>query len=436
MALDSPRDGSLLSFRVLRLSKPQINLTAPERVDLARDVREGGTLSPLIPESRSEFVPEEAFARRVECRHPADLFGVDGSIELARDIGEVYLGETISCYASLGNYSNQVVSLVDIKAEMQSERSRSYLFQNSTPLPGMAPGVKRDFTIKFDVKELGSHTLICTSQYTSQDGDRKICPQYFRFSASSPLSLRTKVRPVAGDIFLEACLENAKSGPLILEYVRFDPSKAYTVASVDQHPESITSGPLKDYINSLKIVQPNKGTRNFLFKFSPTESTSSSVESASADERGVLGKMEIKWKGALGEIGRLQTQLIKTGGSSGQKDIQGQVIKMNDSVPIFDPFEVTVRIRNTTVRALGPLSLVLKPANNMKAEEMPVLMDGLQSILLNTLPPHKSCDVACKMIAVQPGVHTINGFSVIHQTDGFGFGSIDPVQIFVDDVTG
>jgi hypothetical protein len=35
--------------------------------------------------------------------------------------------------------------------------------------------------------------LVCMAVYTDWDGERKYLPQYFKFMASNPLSVRTKV---------------------------------------------------------------------------------------------------------------------------------------------------------------------------------------------------------------------------------------------------
>ena len=98
-------------------------------------------------------------------------------------------------------------------------------------------------------------------------------PQYFKFSASNPLSVRTKVaflhrvavwellcdaplqmrspmlttsffaqtRQVLDSTFLEASLENATKGHLLLEYVRFDPAPGVQVEPVDVRDALTTS---------------------------------------------------------------------------------------------------------------------------------------------------------------------------------------------------
>lgn len=80
------------------------------------------------------------------------------------------------------------------QAELQTERHKTILYDiTSVPLRSLEPGARHDFVVKHDIKELGPHTLVCSTVYTSADGERKYMPQYFKFSASNPLSVRTKV---------------------------------------------------------------------------------------------------------------------------------------------------------------------------------------------------------------------------------------------------
>lgn len=81
--------------------------------------------------------------------------------------------QTICCFVSLSNSSSQVVSCVGMKAEVQSKRSRVVVFDDiSTGMPVMPPGKTRGFIFRYDVKEPGAHTIICSSQFTAQEGDR------------------------------------------------------------------------------------------------------------------------------------------------------------------------------------------------------------------------------------------------------------------------
>ena len=58
-----------------------------------------------------------------------------------------------------------------IKAELQTERQRLVLFDNTAAaIPTLQPGAAHDFTVEHDLKELGAHTLVCSTVYTDVDG--------------------------------------------------------------------------------------------------------------------------------------------------------------------------------------------------------------------------------------------------------------------------
>lgn len=77
--------------------------------------------------------------------------------------------------------------------------------------------------------------------------------QYFRFSASTPLSIRPKVRMVGGAMYLEACLENGMTKSLLLDYVNFEPTTVYQAEPIEVETSAMPAGPLTKYINSLQV---------------------------------------------------------------------------------------------------------------------------------------------------------------------------------------
>ena len=57
----------------------------------------------------------------------------------------------------------------------------------------MGPGHRHEFMVQHDIKELGMHTLVCSTVYTAADGERRYFPENFKFSSSNPLYVKTKV---------------------------------------------------------------------------------------------------------------------------------------------------------------------------------------------------------------------------------------------------
>lgn len=70
------------------------------------------------------------------------------------------------------------VLVMPLQAELQSDRQNMVLHDSSAaPLPSLPPGGRHDFIVRHEVKELGSHTLVCSSMYVAQDGSRRMQPQ-------------------------------------------------------------------------------------------------------------------------------------------------------------------------------------------------------------------------------------------------------------------
>lgn len=77
-------------------------------------------------------------------------------------------------------------------------------------------------------------------------------------------------------------------------------------------------------------------------------------------------------------------------------------------------------------------NLHCSPGGDVLDWDMPVLLHGVQSISVDTLPPASSCDVVLRMVASVPGVHTIGALTAVHEIDGFEFGTVAPYQVFVN----
>ena len=195
-----------------------------------------------------------AFERRLDLRRASDASGVTPMLLLPQAFGEIYLGETLSCYVSVGNHSRATARDVGIKCELHTERQRVVLRDDTArPIARLQPGESRDFVVEHDLKELGAHTLVCSAVYTDGGepglggGERQFAPQYFKFSAGNPLAVRTKVRAGAPNrTLLEACVENATKHPLFLSEARFDAVPGLVCERVDPPTTSNRGGVLGD----------------------------------------------------------------------------------------------------------------------------------------------------------------------------------------------
>lgn len=66
-----------------------------------------------------------------------------------------------------------------------------------------------------------------------------------------------QTRAVGSECFLEACVENGAKAPLVLDYVRFDPTPGLLAAPVvrsSSSTEALDQEPLGGYVQSLQVA--------------------------------------------------------------------------------------------------------------------------------------------------------------------------------------
>ncbi|KAJ8636200.1 hypothetical protein MRB53_010467 [Persea americana] len=310
-----------LAFRVMRLCRPSFHVETPLRLDpldliVGEDLFDDphALLSSHDFISKSKFSKEQgeegptdlSYRNRFELQNPYDAMGLSGLLVLPQAFGAIYLGETFCSYISINNSSNFEARDIAIKAEIQTEKQRILLLDTSkSPVESIRSGGRYDFIVEHDVKELGPHTLVCTALYNDGDGERKYLPQFFKFVVANPLSVRTKVRSVKENTYLEACIENHTKSNLFMDQVDFEPALHWTAAilKADEH-HSETDFQTREIFNSPVLIKAGGGIHNFLYQLKLSSQESAQMRS------NVLGKLQITWRTNLGEPGRLQTQQI------------------------------------------------------------------------------------------------------------------------------
>ena len=331
MAASRPTGASALQFRVMRLPRPTLEIESPLRF-AAEDL-----LGTCVPRDSIPHPSSEAFERRLDLFAAEDASGMSGMLLLPQNFGVVHLGETFASYVSVSNSSDRVARDVAIKVELQTNRRRVALFDNAAaPLPAIQPGASYDFIVEHDLKELGAHTLACSVGYAEDvpagvPADRRRHPQHFKFDVANPVAVRTKVRPGRdGATFLEACVENATKTPLLLSAATFEPAPRFTCDAVGPpksagaNGASIPAGAdagggvgLPSLAGrDLCVLDAAGGSAHFLFELREKrggwrgEAGEASAAADAATPPDALGKLEIRWRGRMGETGRLQTQQI------------------------------------------------------------------------------------------------------------------------------
>eukprot|EP00897_Mesotaenium_endlicherianum_P002298 jgi/Mesen1/2096/ME000151S01356 len=422
---EGSKDGSnhSLAFRVMRLCRPALQVDLPLRCyphDLALG-EDDPSPPPPVPKDQEQF-----FSTRSDLKEAKDAFGINGTMVLPQAFG----------YISVGNHSSHDITNVVIKAELQTERQRLVLADNSkAPVALLPAGGRHDFIIEHDIKELGAHTLVCSAGY-HDISEQKYLPQYFKFVASNPLSVRTKVRVVKDSSYLEACIENTTKLPLFLDHVRFDPAPAWQVKAVE--PQEPELGDVEDALRGLfkpvNLVRAGGGTRHFLYHLTraPAEASSSSarMEGGSA-----LGKLEITWRTTLGEPGRLQTQQI-VGNPIARKEVELKLVELPSRIVLERPFIVQCRLTNCTERPLGPLTVSMPQQVDAPggAPKPPVIVvvSGPWSLTVPGVQANASYHFSLCMVALAAGVQRIAGIGVLDVRDAKPYDTLAPTEVYVE----
>ncbi|CAN6317968.1 unnamed protein product [Urochloa humidicola] len=433
-----------LAFRVMRLSRPSLQPDPaallrfdPRDVFLPEDALTGPDPSAaadflhrlLHPPDSTAAVPGDfTFRDRFLLRDPADALALPGLLVLPQSFGAIYLGETFCSYISINNSSSFEARDVVIKAEIQTERQRMLLLDTSkSPVESIRSGGRYDFIVEHDVKELGAHTLVCTALYNDGDGERKYLPQFFKFSVSNPLSVRTKVRTIKDITYLEACIENHTKSNLYMDQVDFEPAQQWkaTRLEADEHPSAVKSE-LGDLCKQPILIRAGGGIYNYLYQL---RSLSDEADQPKSELSSILGKFQITWRTNLGEPGRLQTQNIHSTPTA-SKDVDLRAVKVPPIIYAERPFMVNLCLTNQTDKTVGPFEVFLAPS--MTGEERAVLVNGLQKLILPLVEPFESIEFDLSMVATQLGVQKISGITMHAVQEKKYYEPLPDIEIFVD----
>ena len=356
-------------------------------------------------------------------------------------------------------------------------------------LATLAPGDHHEFIVKHDVRDLGPHTLLCASAYVTPaaPNEPRYSPQAYKFLVLNPLIVRTKHRGLGSStVFLEATIENKTEDPMLLESVDLAVASGYTFEKITSEANNTARnsvgknnmGPLGDYIASVPLLDPRGGASSYVFKLtrlwqqgqeqqnqsqkqaqSGTSSAKTSPRGGSTDHDGAaLGKLDIKWTGAMGDLARLQTQII-SGNPRPHRELRLEVIKFPDRIAVAEPFTLELSIVSGVDRRLGPAKVSYHPAYTMKSAlsapisgtaatttmistglvgissdaEEGIVLDGLQSECINEISPRGRAHLTLSMLPILPGRQFIQGLILTDERDGRVFDTLIPIEVYVEE---
>uniref|UniRef100_A0A665V2A2 Uncharacterized protein n=1 Tax=Echeneis naucrates TaxID=173247 RepID=A0A665V2A2_ECHNA len=308
-------------------------------------------------------------------------------LTLPQNFGNIFLGETFSSYISVHNDSNQVVKDILVKADLQTSSQRLNLSASNSAVAELKPECCIDDVIHHEVKEIGTHILVCAVSYTTQYGEKLYFRKFFKFQTD--------------EVFLEAQIQNITTSPMFMEKVSLEPSMMYNVTELNT---VICGDEGKSTFGKMSYLQP-MDTRQYLYCLKPKPEY--------AEKAGVIkgvtviGKLDIVWKTNLGERGRLQTSQLQRM-APGYGDIRLSLEMIPDTVNLEEPFDIICKVTNCSERTMD---LVLEMCNTRS-----IHWCGVSGRQLGKLSPATFLSLPLTLLSSVQGLQSISGLRL---TDTF-----------------
>ena len=339
--------------------------------------------------------------------------GLDGSLRLSAAFGEIYLGETFSCYLTVQNCSNEVVSNVIIKAELQAT-SKRYLLHNleNSPIPSLSPSETEDSVLKRVIRDEGVHILVCTASYLTGNSGRRSFRKFFKFNVAQPFSMshrQLQCRPavrkegVVGDVLIETEIENATPSTLCITSIRMvcnDP--LFVLVADDSHPVDETI-----YIPASCCVQ-------FLHRLRPCRNPETQTFPPSSS---TLGYLELSWSRGWGEVGMILSPALYYNVSP-KSFIEADFVSM-PALIAGTPSSVKCKIVNTHNYEGQTLKVVL--VNNPGTA---VMLCGNSGYELPVIPPKSHTEIQLTLMPLKAGMHRVGGLVLQGLTEKYVFDNL------------
>lgn len=317
---------------------------------------------------------------------------------LPQSFGNIYLGETFSCYVCVHNETNQVVHDVSVKADLETSCQRIPVSTNNSVSVALGPDETVNDVIHHEVKDLGYHILFCEVSYMTSLNTISSFKKVFKFQVVKPLDVKTKFYNAESDeIYLEAQVQNITSGPICLEKVALECSQLFTVTSLN----SLQDG--TSVFGKMNLLQPQASCQ-YLYCLTPLPSLASDPRRLAATTN--IGKLDIVWRSNLGERGRLQTsQLQRMPPDYG--DLRMSFEALPSKVTLEIPFDFKFKIINTSERQMD-LVLKLKSIDNSG-----LLWSGISERKIGALEPGATTVAALCAFPIAAGLQNLSGISLI-----------------------
>lgn len=282
----------------------------------------------------------------------------------------------------------------------------------------MSPGETINHVLHHEVKELGTHILVCDVTYAAQQNDKMNFRKFFKFQVMKPLDVKTKFYNAESDeVFLEAQVQNITVGNINLDRVSLEPSSVFSVGALraaggeEDEAGVFTSG----------TALQSQDCWQYLYCLTPRPEM---VTDKALSTLTNIGKLDIVWRTALCDKGRLQTsQLQRQPPSSG--DIKVAVIAAPALALLYQPIQVHVRITNNCERTVELEQCCAED------EAGRVVWVGTTNANLGLLEPGGSIKVCLEVVLQGTGLVTLSGLKLTDSLLNRSYPVPDLGQVFV-----
>ncbi|CAK9826295.1 Trafficking protein particle complex subunit 13 [Anthophora retusa] len=394
----------LLELKVMRLTRP--TLASPVVVTCDSTDLPGNTLNNELKNDCTALQGMEALT-------------VGQFMVLPQSFGNIYLGEIFSSYLCVHNGSTQLVKNVTVKADLQTSTQILSLCGSSGEMKDLAPDNTVDFVIHHEIKEIGTHILVCEVTYTPTNvgNTPQSFRKYFKFQVVKPLDVKTKFYNAESDeVYLEAQIQNLTAGPICLEKVSLESSHLFSVSTLNTNEKG------ESIYGSVNILDTDC-SRQYLYCLKPQLSLLKDPKMMRNATN--IGKLDIVWRSNLGERGRLQTsQLERMAPEYG--DIRVTMKNIPLTVYLEQSVNFNCHIINTSERSMD-LMLSLESSSS-------IAWCGISNTMIGTLKPGVSIDIPLCLIALHSGIITISGLKLMDTFLKRVYDYDDLAQIFVSQI--
>eukprot|EP01060_Flectonema_neradi_P029537 TRINITY_DN4101_c3_g1_i1.p1 TRINITY_DN4101_c3_g1~~TRINITY_DN4101_c3_g1_i1.p1 ORF type:complete len:433 (+),score=61.15 TRINITY_DN4101_c3_g1_i1:79-1299(+) len=358
-----PPTGSGIELKVMRLLRPEVKIDTPiytEEGDIGHGIFGGGLQSDMVPDTEL-LVPVA--------------------------MGQIHMGEVFRICISLHNVRDVEIHNVSLKVELLTQKRVDLLNTSLT----LAPRAHSSQIVEYSLQDEGSHTLMCYVSYQDYN-ETKTFRKVFKFPVGHTVHINNvRIWTISDHVMIYVEIKNTSKTPLLVD-INFCTSASY---KLEEAPN--------DWGEVWQRTMGHGDIWRYLFRLTPHEGKRDTS----------LGRLEITWKGRMGERGRLESTDIQQRGVDRQP-IELSNLSLPNSVSINKPFFLEASlVNNWHDNHSLPTTVTLNP------EKMyPILYTGPSSIDLGTISPGQHVPIKIRLVAVGTGIIELKGIDVVNTETG------------------